>query len=92
MAPSYLQLPMISSEYLQAVTACSLSVVEKTGMDELSATLANWNNIVKMILQNFIKKDAAAFYGRLPKRLTFENQVVVPSPNLLSTPFLLHAI
>ena len=37
--------PIIQSYYLQAMTACDLSVIEKSGIQELSATVSNWNSI-----------------------------------------------
>jgi CRP-like cAMP-binding protein len=43
--------PFIQSDYLQAITACSLSVITKSGMDELSSTVSNWDNILRKISQ-----------------------------------------
>lgn len=38
------------SEYLQAITACTLLVIEKDGLDELSVTVSNWDRMFNMIL------------------------------------------
>ena len=44
-------LPVIPSDYLQAITACTLSVITKSGMDELSSTVSTWDSILRKISQ-----------------------------------------
>jgi hypothetical protein len=51
---SHLLLPIIPSDYLQAITKCALLVIRKSGMDELSATIPNWDNILRMVSQKAI--------------------------------------
>ncbi|WP_134088021.1 Crp/Fnr family transcriptional regulator [Olivibacter sp. XZL3] len=51
-APSHL--PALHSDYLQAITECSLSVIDKRGMEELSSTVSNWDNMVRKISQKAI--------------------------------------
>jgi hypothetical protein len=51
---SHLLLPIIPSDYLQATTMCTLLVIRKSGMDELSATIPNWDNILRMVSQKAI--------------------------------------
>lgn len=46
-----LNLPVIQSDYLQAITPCSLSVITKSGMDQLSLTVSNWDIILRKISQ-----------------------------------------
>lgn len=51
---SSLDLPVIQSEYLQAITECYLLVIGKSGMEELAATIVNWDNLLKRISQKAI--------------------------------------
>jgi hypothetical protein len=46
-----LYLPVIQSDYLQAVTACTISVISISGMGELSLTVPNWDSILRKISQ-----------------------------------------
>ena len=55
-AASHLQVPVITSEYLQAVTECTLSVIGKSSMEELSATVSNWDRMVSSISQRAISE------------------------------------
>lgn len=50
--PSYL--PAIQSDYLQAITECTLSVIDRTGMADLSSTVSNWDGMIKRISQKAI--------------------------------------
>lgn len=43
--------PVIQSYYLEAMTECDLSVIEISGMEELSATLSNWEDIARRAAQ-----------------------------------------
>lgn len=43
--------PFIQSDYLQAVTTCTLVILTKSGMDELSLTVPSWDGILKKIVQ-----------------------------------------
>ncbi len=49
-----LHLPVIQSDYLQSITACTLSVITKRGMDELLSTITNWDSILRKISQKAI--------------------------------------
>jgi CRP-like cAMP-binding protein len=49
--PATLDLPAIQADYLQAITDCILSVIDKKGMDKLSATVSNWDSMIKSISQ-----------------------------------------
>jgi CRP-like cAMP-binding protein len=51
---SHLLFPIIPSDYLQAITRCALLVIRKSGMDELSATIPTWDNILRMVSQKAI--------------------------------------
>jgi CRP-like cAMP-binding protein len=44
-------LPAIQSDYLQAITECTLSVIDKRGMEELSSTVSNWDGMIRRISQ-----------------------------------------
>jgi CRP-like cAMP-binding protein len=46
--------PVIQSEYLQAITECNLLVIPKSGMEELAAILANWDNLLRRVAQKAI--------------------------------------
>jgi CRP-like cAMP-binding protein len=48
---SFLHLPFIQSDYLQAITKCTLSVIPKSSLDELSLTVPNWDIILMKISQ-----------------------------------------
>ena len=43
--------PIIQFYYLEAMTACDLSVIERSGMQELSATVSNWDTIARRVAQ-----------------------------------------
>lgn len=47
--PSHI--PAIQSDYLQAIIQCTLSVIDKRGMEELSSTVSNWDGLVRRISQ-----------------------------------------
>jgi CRP-like cAMP-binding protein len=51
-----LHFPVIQTEYLQAITECNLLVIGKSGMEELAATIANWDNILKRVTQKAIRE------------------------------------
>lgn len=44
-------LPVIQSDYLQAITACTFSVIDERGMEELSSTVSNWDAMIRRISQ-----------------------------------------
>jgi hypothetical protein len=49
-----LHVPFIQSDYLQAITACTLSVITKSGMQELSSKVPNWDNILRKISEKAV--------------------------------------
>jgi CRP-like cAMP-binding protein len=54
-APSgHLLFPIIPSDYLQAITECALLVIKKSSIEDLSATIPNWDNILKKVSQKAV--------------------------------------
>jgi CRP-like cAMP-binding protein len=50
-ATSLASLPVIQSDYLQAITDCRLSVIGRSAMEELSGTIPGWGRIVSRVSQ-----------------------------------------
>ncbi|MEJ7558567.1 MAG: hypothetical protein WKF66_09690 [Pedobacter sp.] len=69
--PSHLLLPVIPSDYLQAITSCDLSVIRKTAMEELSATIQNWDNILIKVSQK-VNIDKGSRSVRLVKNMNLD--------------------
>jgi CRP-like cAMP-binding protein len=53
-AGGHLQLSFIQSDYIEAITSCTLFVIAKSGMEELSATITNWNSMTGRISQKAV--------------------------------------
>jgi len=51
---NYLLLPIIPSDYLQAITECALLVIGESAIKEISATIPNWDNMFRMVSQKAI--------------------------------------
>lgn len=51
---SHLLVPVIPSDYLQAITRCILLVIKKKEMEELSATIQSWDPILKQVSRKVI--------------------------------------
>jgi CRP-like cAMP-binding protein len=59
-----LHLPVIQSDYLQAITSCALLVITKSGMDELSSALSNWDGILRKVSQKAIAETRSRILRR----------------------------
>jgi CRP-like cAMP-binding protein len=51
---SPIRFPIIQSEYLQAMTDCTLWVIGKSDLEELAATIADWDSLLQRISQKAI--------------------------------------
>lgn len=79
---SYLLLPIIPSDYLQAITECALLVIEESDMKEISATIPNWDNTFRMVSQKAITERR----GRLVQLSKYENSEITANDYLEQFP------
>lgn len=81
---SHLLLPVIPSDYLQAITGCDLLLIKESGLEELSATISNWDSMVKRISHKAIAERRSRSV-RLSNNMNIEvtaNQYLKKFPNL----------
>ncbi len=74
---------LASTEYIQAVTECEVSILTKKAMDNLSGTIIVWDNIIGKITAKALSEKVARVSIMIPKDATSRYEYFLDNfPNL----------
>ena len=74
---------LASTEYIQAVTECEVSILTKKAMDDLSGTIIVWDNIIGKITAKALSEKVARVSIMIPKDATSRYEYFLDNfPNL----------